>query len=66
MEKNMGTIDRLIRIVVAAVLILLIYLKVITGVWMYVAGLVAVVFIVTSMLGFCPLYKLLGISTCND
>ncbi|URA09302.1 YgaP family membrane protein [Thermospira aquatica] len=66
MEKNMGTIDRLIRIIIAAVLILLIVLKVITGIWIYVAALVAVVFIVTSMLGFCPLYKLLGISTCKD
>ncbi|NPV39059.1 hypothetical protein BREVNS_1449 [Brevinematales bacterium NS] len=66
MEKNMGTIDRLIRLTIAAVLILLIVLKVLTGIWMIVAALVAIVFIVTSMLGFCPLYKLIGISTSKD
>ncbi|MFN4215870.1 MAG: DUF2892 domain-containing protein [Brevinematales bacterium] len=66
MEKNMGTLDRVIRLIIAAVLILLIVLKVLTGVWMIVAALVAIVFIVTSMLGFCPLYKLIGISTCKD
>ncbi len=62
----MGTIDRLIRLTIAAVLILLIVLKVLTGIWMIVAALVAIVFIVTSMLGFCPLYKLIGISTSKD
>lgn len=62
----MGTIDRVIRLVIAAVLIGLILLKVVTGVWMIVTALVAVVFIVTSMLGFCPLYKLIGISTSKD
>lgn len=66
MEKNMGTIDRLIRLTIAAALVLLIVLKVLTGIWMIVAALVAIVFIVTSMLGFCPLYKLIGISTSKD
>ncbi|MCX7883267.1 MAG: DUF2892 domain-containing protein [Brevinematales bacterium] len=66
MEKNMGTLDRLIRLTLAAVIILLIVLKVLTGLWMIIGALVAVVFIVTSMIGFCPLYKLIGISTCKD
>jgi len=66
MEKNMGTLDRLIRLIIAAILIALITLKVLTGIWMIVGAIIAVIFVVTSVIGFCPLYKLIGISTCKD
>ena len=62
----MGTIDRVVRLTVAVILLALIAFKVLVGIWMWIAGIVAVVFIVTSMIGFCPLYKLIGISTCKN
>ena len=65
MESNMGTLDRLLRaVVVAPVLIVLSF--VVFGAWS-VFGIVALVFagvmLATSILGFCPTYTLFGIST---
>jgi hypothetical protein len=63
MKKNMSTTDRLIRLIIAAAIFTMFYLEVITGVWGYVLLVLAVVFTLTSIVGFCPLYKLLGINT---
>ena len=63
MKTNMGAVDRLIRIAAAAAIVVLYCLEVINGVWAVVLGIVAVVFIVTSFIGFCPLYVPFRIST---
>jgi Protein of unknown function (DUF2892) len=63
MKKNMGTIDRIIRILLAIVVIGLYLNGTITGVAAIILGIVAFVFIVTSLIGFCPLYVPLKIST---
>ena len=63
MKKNMGTIDRVIRILLAIVFIVLYLNGSITGVAAIILGIVAFVFIVTSLIGFCPLYVPLKIST---
>jgi len=63
MEKNMGTVDKIIRILLAIVVIVLYLNGSITGVAAIILGIVAFVFIVTSLIGFCPLYALLKIST---
>ncbi|MFZ2397650.1 MAG: DUF2892 domain-containing protein [Smithella sp.] len=63
MKKNMGTIDRVIRILLAIVVIVLYLNGSITGVAAIILGIVAFVFIVTSLIGFCPLYVPLNIST---
>lgn len=63
MKKNMGSIDRAIRIVVAIVLIALYATGVITGVWGIVSLVLAVVFILTSLVSTCPLYLPFGIRT---
>ena len=63
MKKNMGTIDKVIRIVVAVVLGILFFTNVISGTWAIIALAVSVVFIVTSFLSFCPLYLPFGINT---
>ena len=63
MKKNMGTIDRIIRILLAIVVIGLYLNGTITGVAAIILGIVVFVFIVTSLIGFCPLYVPLKIST---
>jgi hypothetical protein len=65
MKKNMGSIDKIIRLVVAAVLVYLYYAGVVTGTLGVVLLIVAVVFTLTSVVSFCPLYTLMGIKTCK-
>lgn len=61
----MGSIDKIIRLVVAAVLVYLYYAGIITGTLGVVLLVVAGVFTLTSVVSFCPLYTLLGIKTCK-
>jgi hypothetical protein len=63
MKKNMGTIDRVIRILLAIVVIVLYLNGSIPGVAAIILGILALVFILTSLMGFCPLYVPLKIST---
>ncbi|WP_396147397.1 DUF2892 domain-containing protein [Flavobacterium sp.] len=65
MKKNMGTADKIIRLIVAAVLAFLFYNGTITGTLGIVAVVIAAVFALTSLVSFCPLYTLLGINTCS-
>lgn len=60
----MGNADRTIRILIAAVLAFLYFNGTISGTLGIVAVVAAVVFVVTSLISFCPLYPLLGINTC--
>jgi hypothetical protein len=63
MKQNMGTIDRVVRVIMA-VLVLVLYLAgSITGTAAIILGIFAVIFVLTSVVGFCPLYGPLGIST---
>ena len=63
MKTNMGIIDRVIRIVVALVLVGLYFTNVVTGTLAIVLLVLAGVFTLTALVGFCPLYWPLGIST---
>ena len=63
MKKNMGTIDRLIRFVLAIVVAVLYFTGNISGTAAIVLGVIAIIFILTSFVGLCPLYSVLGIST---
>ncbi|MDD5185786.1 MAG: DUF2892 domain-containing protein [Paludibacter sp.] len=63
MKKNMGSYDKLIRLVLAIVLIVLYYTGVITGTLGIIGLVLALVFTVTSLISFCPLYTLFGLST---
>lgn len=65
MKKNMGNIDKLIRIVFALLLIGLYLLNIIEGTFGLVAAGLGLVFIITSFLGFCPLYSIIGFKTCK-
>lgn len=63
MIKNMGIIDRVIRILLAAVVLVLYLTGVISGVLALVLGIIAVIFVLTSLIAFCPLYLPCKIST---
>jgi len=63
MKKNMGTIDKVIRVLIALVIIVLYFTNVITGTFGIVLLIVAALFILTSILGFCPGYLPFGFST---
>lgn len=64
MKKNMGSADRIIRLIIAAIAVFLFYNSTLTGTVGVVALVLAAVFTLTSLMGFCPLYRLAGISTC--
>ncbi len=61
----MGSADRIMRLIIAAVLGFLFYNGTISGTLGIVAVVAAGVFALTSLVSFCPLYTLLGINTCS-
>lgn len=63
MNKNMGTADRSIRFLAVVAIIGLYFAGLIGGTLAVVLGIVAVAFFVTSLIGWCPLYLPLGLST---
>lgn len=63
MKPNMGTVDRVVRVVVAVVIGLLYFAGQITGTAALILGILAVVFVLTSFVGTCPLYLPFGLST---
>lgn len=65
MKKNVGSIDKGIRILLALTIVLLNYFEILNGTAAIILLLIAMVLIVTSFANFCPLYKLLGKSTCK-
>ena len=65
MKKNMGTIDRIIRIVLAIVVVILYMAGSISGTAAIILGILAIVFVLTSLIGFCPLYVPFKISTIS-
>lgn len=63
MIKNMGSIDKSVRIIIAVVIALLIITNQITGTWAIIPGILAGIFLVTSFISFCPLYLPFKINT---
>ena len=63
MKKNMGMIDRILRAILAVVVVVLYFLGKITGIAAVILGIFAVIFLVTSFTGVCPVYSWLGITT---
>jgi hypothetical protein len=64
MKKNMGSVDRIVRLLIAAVAVFLFYNGTLTGIAGTVALVVAVIFTLTSLVSFCPLYAIFNLSTC--
>ena len=65
MKKNMGNADKGLRIVAAIAIALLYYFNVISGTLAYILMAVAIILLITSLVNFCPLYRVLGINTCK-
>lgn len=63
MKKNMGTVDKVVRILVAIVIAGLYFANLISGTAAIILLILAGVFILTSFISFCPLYYPFGIST---
>ena len=64
MKKNMGSADRIIRVIVAAIVGVLYFTGIISGTVGIVLLVLAGVFVLTSLISFCPLYAPFGISSC--
>jgi Protein of unknown function (DUF2892). len=63
MKANMGSTDKIIRVMIAAVIAVLYFTNIISGTVALVLLAFAAVFILTSFISFCPLYRVFGIST---
>ncbi len=66
MTKNMGNRDKGIRVIMAIVVFLLFFFNVINGALAYILMALAIVFLLTSFISFCPLYAPFGISSCKS
>ncbi|GAB4492387.1 MAG: hypothetical protein OHK0019_14200 [Saprospiraceae bacterium] len=64
MKKNMGSTDKIIRIILAVLFAVLFFTKVVTGVLGFVLLALGAIFVLTSLVGYCPIYALVGLSTC--
>ena len=65
MKKNMGSADRIIRIIIAVIIAALYVTGKVTGTLGIVLIVIAAIFVLTSFVSFCPLYAPFGIKTCK-
>ncbi len=65
MKKNMGGVDKVIRMIVALLFVVLYFTGVVEGTVGIILLVLAAVFALTSLISFCPLYLPFGISTCK-
>jgi hypothetical protein len=63
MKANMGSVDRIIRLIIAIVVGVLFYMKIIEGTLGIILLVAAAVFLLTSLVSFCPLYPIFGLNT---
>lgn len=66
MKQNMGSVDRALRVIVAVVVAILYFTNQITGAIAIILGILAVIFLLTSIIGFCPLYLPFKFSTKKE
>lgn len=64
MKKNMGSTDKVVRIILAVVFAALYFTGTVTGMLGYVLLALGGIFVLTSLVSFCPIYALVGLSTC--
>ena len=65
MKKNMGSADKIIRVILAIIFVALYYTGTVTSTIGIILMVLAAVFLLTSLVGFCPLYAPFGLSTCK-
>ena len=64
MKKNVGNLDKVVRIILAIVLLALYFTNVITGTWGILLLVAAAILVLTSLMSSCPLYSVFGFSSC--
>lgn len=64
MKKNMGNVDRTVRIILAALFAFLYFEGYVTGIFGIILLVLGGIFLLTSLVGSCPLYKIFGLNTC--
>ncbi len=64
MKKNLGTADKIIRVIIAAAAAVLYFTNIVTGTFGIVLLTIGGVLLLTSLVSFCPLYAMVGLSTC--
>lgn len=64
MKKNLGSADRIIRLIIAVVFAVLYFTNTVTGMLAIILLVLGGVFVLTSFISFCPLYTLVGLNTC--
>jgi len=65
MNKNVGKSDKIVRLIIAIVLVTLYFTNIVTGTLGIIALVLAGIAVVTAFMNFCGLYKLVGINTCK-
>jgi len=65
MKKNMGNTDKLIRIIIAAIIAILYFTNILTGTLGLILLIIGLVFVLTSLISLCPLYLPFGIKTIS-
>lgn len=65
MKSNVGSIDKIVRILIAVIISILFFTGTVQGTLGYVLLALGAIFLLTSVVGFCPLYRLVGITTCK-
>jgi hypothetical protein len=65
MKKNMGNVDRLVRVILALVFAALYFTNTVSGTLGLVLLVLGGIFLATSVISFCPLYTIFGINTCS-
>lgn len=65
MNKNIGSTDKVIRILLAVVFAALYFTNTVTGIAGTVLLVLSIIFLLTTLVGFCPIYRIFGMSTCK-
>lgn len=65
MKKNVGSIDKVIRLLIAATIIVLFILNVVSGTLGYILLGVSAILVLTSLFSFCPIWMIFGVKTCK-
>ncbi|MEO7989541.1 MAG: DUF2892 domain-containing protein [Chryseolinea sp.] len=66
MKKNMGSADRIIRVIIAAIMVTFSFTGIISGMWGLVLIALSAIFVLTSLVSFCPMYLPFGLSTLRE
>ena len=65
MKKNVGSIDKIVRLIIAVIAAYVAYKGMVASPWDYVLYAVAGIMVVTSLMSCCPLFSIFGINTCK-